>query len=629
LERVKTLKDPNIVKIITAYKHGDRFNIIFPCARTNLGQYIRDQHYGAGDSYAGTVEMHPFWREMLGVARALNRIINNVSDATGKNSMYGYHFDLKPANVLIEDVPEGAKFLISDFGQATFKNVDGDSKISGVGGTEAYAPPEVDQGHIKRNRKYDIWSLGCILLEVCAFVVEGYAGVKQFDEVRQSVSPSTGCRDDYYWHRLPGPRYELKPQIVLWMDSLSNSNSVRNQRTCHFIKDIMALLRKMLEVNMELRMASETVYAKLSLLLDQYQSPPTSFSRRLSDDSDDSDELVIGEDLVELGRDRLAQIHQIHCLSAGRWYGGAAKLVEDWSNVLTLLTFLQEANPPLELGSRTELRLLPYSETSLSVGNLSSSGTNALLILRAPQGSPQMPEITKIFFSNTKDAIAMQSVFLGQDIKPLGQRPDRSLSLYSAAIEKRSAKLRSILPRPKLASAIETLGPASFVQLWSEQSYRDPLKALSRPKRDSPRAKEEFLLCAAPRRIVIFFQTALLIVPIARNARVEKSKDTASKALKIVPTDKKADPSFVACLLHPTSKLQGRYALPLHRGQLEKEEYKGSFECKALEIVFQSEGDLIVFSKAYLALKKEWKDEDDQIKRSRRQMGPELGWAAD
>ena len=110
---------------------------------------------------------------------------------------------------------------------------------------------------------------------------------------------------------------------------------------------------------------------------------------------------------------------------------------------------------------------------------------------------------------------------------------------------------------------------------------------------------------------------------------MEKSKDTASKVLKIVPTDKKADPSFVACLLHPTSKLQGRYALPLHRGQLEEEENKGSFECKALEIVFQSEGDLIVFSKAYLALKKEWKDEDDQIKRSRRQMGPELGWAAD
>jgi hypothetical protein len=63
-------------------------------------------------------------------------------------------------------------------------------------------------------------------------------------------------------YTLPGPRYELKPQIVLWMNSLSNSNSVRNQRTYHFIKDIMTLLRKMLEVNMAYEVYANEVCAR-------------------------------------------------------------------------------------------------------------------------------------------------------------------------------------------------------------------------------------------------------------------------------------------------------------------------------------------------------------------------------
>jgi serine/threonine protein kinase len=42
LEKIAALKDDHLVQIKKTYQLGDKFNILFPCARTNLFEYLRD-----------------------------------------------------------------------------------------------------------------------------------------------------------------------------------------------------------------------------------------------------------------------------------------------------------------------------------------------------------------------------------------------------------------------------------------------------------------------------------------------------------------------------------------------------------------------------------------------------------
>ena len=196
LTYVKRVQDRHLVQIIKAYKHGDVGNVILPLAKTNLGAYLRDPSYKASEQSQQGIELHPFWEQILGVSRALHKIlVQEAPDSTRNEVLYSSHFDLKPANVLIED---SGVFVISEFGQAYFRKLSEatSSKVIGMGGTESYAPAEIDDPAMLRNRRYDIWSLGCILLEICTFVVRGYPGVLELDVARITTTEAGNMTDD-------------------------------------------------------------------------------------------------------------------------------------------------------------------------------------------------------------------------------------------------------------------------------------------------------------------------------------------------------------------------------------------------------------------------------------------------
>jgi serine/threonine protein kinase len=80
----------------------------------------------------------------------------------------GCHYDLKPANILVDD----NKFLLADFGLSRFKDNSEDSQTSYKSVRGSYVAPECkninDVGDTKARigRSSDIWSLGCIILEI-------------------------------------------------------------------------------------------------------------------------------------------------------------------------------------------------------------------------------------------------------------------------------------------------------------------------------------------------------------------------------------------------------------------------------------------------------------------------------
>ena len=85
----------------------------------------------------------------------------------GLNSLHKnriIHFNLNPENILFD--PENNNFKITDFSLSQYITYDLDKNILINGGTYSYMPIEGLLKTKKYSFSYDIWSLGCILLEL-------------------------------------------------------------------------------------------------------------------------------------------------------------------------------------------------------------------------------------------------------------------------------------------------------------------------------------------------------------------------------------------------------------------------------------------------------------------------------
>ncbi len=148
---------------------------------------------------------------MIGVAEGLSVIHNPEIDIfKGHGSRgVGFHFDLKPANILITHKGE---LKISDFGLSLIKLVDPSTGSYGTfsGGAPRYQPPEVapipsplasssgrslvsqlgSNSEVVKN-KYDIWSYACIVIETAIFIFEsnGVESRKRFERDLDSEPP--------------------------------------------------------------------------------------------------------------------------------------------------------------------------------------------------------------------------------------------------------------------------------------------------------------------------------------------------------------------------------------------------------------------------------------------------------
>lgn len=107
----------------------------------------------------GHVEEEFVWRICLQTIKALKEC-HNRKTAGGKTVL---HRDLKPANVFLDG---NKNVKLGDFGLARVLNHDTSFAKTFVG-TPYYMSPE-QMNYMSYNEKSDIWSLGCLLYEVCA-----------------------------------------------------------------------------------------------------------------------------------------------------------------------------------------------------------------------------------------------------------------------------------------------------------------------------------------------------------------------------------------------------------------------------------------------------------------------------
>lgn len=232
LSMLKMLKHPNIVEMLAAYTFKDKHNLLFRKADgMTLGELLENPPQPPFRSLAQMIIA------LAGLFSALHAV-HNFRYPDLQVLAIGCHHDLKPDNILIHR----GSFLLADFGLSTFKDSSKASETSFKQVRGDYVAPECEnflnlseQSVIGRSS--DIWSLGCIILELLTHVTKGPKGVTDF-EMKRSFKVG-----DHKRHRFHHGLGVESPAVTLQLDQLQSCMNSRAGRK------ILMMTRKMLNLN--------------------------------------------------------------------------------------------------------------------------------------------------------------------------------------------------------------------------------------------------------------------------------------------------------------------------------------------------------------------------------------------
>ncbi|QGI61410.1 uncharacterized protein FFB20_11373 [Fusarium fujikuroi] len=201
------------------------FFLLMPLAEMDLKSYMEEDREMDIAFKASLIS------SAIGLTDGLDFLHNGMKDDEGQKYI-GYHLDLKPANVLLFKDPgprrtstsnDGERVLdpsenpdskhekmiwkISDFGISKIKSLEksqktdlydlfetnkyeenGASATHNVGGLGEFMAPEADSKRREMDDKSDVWSLGCIISVLFAYMEDGRRGVEEYSQARLKQS---------------------------------------------------------------------------------------------------------------------------------------------------------------------------------------------------------------------------------------------------------------------------------------------------------------------------------------------------------------------------------------------------------------------------------------------------------
>lgn len=217
LKRLSSLDHAHLIKLQVTYLYRDHYHLLFRWADGNLRNYW-EAHPKPSDiprtwEYATWVTS-----QWLGLARALSAIHDCPPDETiepedeqpndgfGSQRNKGRHGDIKPENILWfqsyeaqdDQPPVNGRLVISDFGLTEFhRDETGLVSPLNIARSPTYRPPEYDVS-ATISQSYDIWTLGCVLLEFIVWYLQGFEAFDQFSKKRTADDNRDILEDVYF-----------------------------------------------------------------------------------------------------------------------------------------------------------------------------------------------------------------------------------------------------------------------------------------------------------------------------------------------------------------------------------------------------------------------------------------------
>ena len=243
------LKHPNIIPLISSYQFRGKTNFLFPRASGgNLHELLRNE-----ERPTKLASDKDFLFAICGLCSAIDAV-HSFSISELNLRMIGCHHDIKPRNILVD----GRNFILADFGLARLKMATESSKSDFVTRPAWYLSPECDdvEDSFEKytiSRPSDIWSFGCILLELLTYLLKGASAIATFQQRRKI---KFGITTTYVFH---AGRKSSHPGVISWMAEL--------EEDIHWDKPyllaVLALVRETLSIAPTDRPSASSVLYKM------------------------------------------------------------------------------------------------------------------------------------------------------------------------------------------------------------------------------------------------------------------------------------------------------------------------------------------------------------------------------
>ncbi|KAL8665599.1 MAG: hypothetical protein Q9202_002103 [Teloschistes flavicans] len=231
LSCLRCLRHPNIIDLITAYTKGETFNLLFPAADGDLHQILTGP-----DRPPGLKDDSDFIAALWGLSSAIEAVHGFFAKDFGVRKI-GLHYDIKPRNILYHD----NKLILSDFGLSNLRDPeDGSESVFQLGEGDFLAPEcePAEQGFTEGpiGRASDIWSFGCVLATLLAYLAGGTEGVVKFKQERRV---QLGMKIESVFHN----GMEPNPGLEQFLRTLTSPNNDGDQSLSHLARLVKKILR--------------------------------------------------------------------------------------------------------------------------------------------------------------------------------------------------------------------------------------------------------------------------------------------------------------------------------------------------------------------------------------------------
>ncbi|GAW16137.1 hypothetical protein ANO14919_055600 [Xylariales sp. No.14919] len=197
--RFSGIIQPHFTHLLATYEFNGTYHMILPWARLNLSGFWREGPL-TREKGLGLEDLRWVSTQLLGLTTALS-MIHDLQN--GEADAFGRHGDIKPENILwfeSDQQPRGV-LALTDFGLTTFHRAQTRSRVRNteIGFSPTYRPPEVDIEGGTVSRASDIWSFGCVLLDMVCWILGGWTLVEKFSYARLRAETPNAFREDTYF----------------------------------------------------------------------------------------------------------------------------------------------------------------------------------------------------------------------------------------------------------------------------------------------------------------------------------------------------------------------------------------------------------------------------------------------
>ncbi|KAG9228281.1 kinase-like domain-containing protein [Amylocarpus encephaloides] len=261
----------------------------------SIDKGVKDKGKGEGKGYiifpwAAGGNLHDFWehsvqepsqervlwslQQMLGLTTALHMLHEHFKCR---------HGDLKPGNILCVKEGEETVLKLADFGISKIHSAQ--TAYRKIATTTAYLTPSYQGPEVEfektdeldqrpRSRKYDIWSLGCVFLELAIWVLYGPRGIEDFFGARGNSTSSSSSSSPLYSVTNKASKSAIVHELVSW-----TIGKLENNPPCEGDTALAALLHliknKMLKPEVDERPSAADVCRQLEIILQEAEKRPS------------------------------------------------------------------------------------------------------------------------------------------------------------------------------------------------------------------------------------------------------------------------------------------------------------------------------------------------------------------